>query len=1692
MTAAPARWPTSIDYAEAMQSPETSFRDPALQNAKVVTNNLGLPQAFAGNFADVYQLQSADGTQNWAIKCFTKKVTGLRERYSEISRHLDRARLPLTVGFEYLEAEIRIRGEWYPILKMEWVSGFTLRDFVQQNLKKPRQLDVLLQVWLKVEPGLRQAQVTHGDLQHGNIMLVPGANERTLLLKLIDYDGLWVPALADQPPREVGHAAYQHPRRARQNLYTSDVDRFPHLVIACALKCLSGPRGAELWKTYDTGDNLLFTQPDFENPAKSKLLQELWASADPELRAWAGHLAVASQSPLEATPLLSKLYESGRLPPLSKEQTESAQSILGLAAQADTNDESRLQSKKAAQPRAIEKSAPESRSVPPPTTDATQRRAEPPPDRVADSQNDDDLDLPQKSLPPLRPRKSKSKPKENENTSLADMLPGGKTLRTNLLRLLVGGGAAFLGLVVILWALEFAQSVRRRYRPQIKYSAAESSGGSSGVVITRTTREWLDTYRTYDRGGARELGQVITKLKSFLGPDPAAIPDLFDALQEEKSEISAIAEAVLGKFTAYGPAVETEDLQPYFNHPNPKVRRWAEELRDLQLTPTPDSGQNPIARKPPPSLKPPFDSTAARATREAWAKYLSEPGEFKNNINMTMILIPPGEFVMGSPPDEVHRQENEAQAKVTLSQPFWLGQLEVTQAQWEQVMRTTPWKATNANERPAFPPQTGARTPKATEGPAFPASHVSWDDALDFCRKLTESEQSAGRLPQGWEYALPTEAQWEFACRAGTTGRHSFGNDDRLLLTNAWIHENTGDVGKHYGQRGGQHRGNDFGLHDMHGNMAEWCRDSYVEKLSDATDPDPQTPDSSRVLRGGGWGANPPSYRSALRNSTLPTNKGGDIGFRVALVPAQSAQAAPGSSPGPNLANPKSVPTPTPTPTTPSLAANKAPRPPALKVPFSPVQAQAAQQAWARHTGESAEMTADNDLKLILIPPGEFLMGSPADEPGRQPNESQAAVTLSLPYWLGKYEVTQAQWVRVMQTTPWKGREFVKEGPEFPASGMNWASATEFCQRLTQSERQAGRLTAEWTYALPTEAQWEYACRAGTTTPYSFGSSETELNSYAWNSLLQQTPKEERHAHAVGKKNANPLGLHDLCGNVNEWCRDSYVAKLGGGGNPEVNFPGSDRVFRGGSWNSEPASCRSAYRFPAPVETEIHSVGFRIARVPSPDSKQSPSLAVSPDAPESPRPPLPKGTAPEPIVNTILPRPALLNTPVTPLDGQTAQKAWAKYLGETPELTNGIDIDLVLIPPGRFVMGSLAFEPRLKGDSPQVEVTLSQPYWIGKYEVTQGEWKAGGGTNLWRERTVLKDGRDYPATVLSWDHATDFCQKLTESEQRAGRLNKNWKYALPTEAQWEYACRAGTVNLYCFGDADYLLDDYAWFTAGTRERKKQTVHEVGKKRSNFWGLHDVHGNVWEWCRDSFTSRLPGGTDPDVQSASLDRVYRGGSCIDPAALCRSAVRHSNPHNNRQNYGGFRIALVPTPEWKPEPNASPTAPAASSVTPNPSPQPSAPQPSTPQTTPLDEPENNPSKLAASSSRLPPGAGKIDPDAPKTFTKTKSGLKYRILRKGSKTAVPKITNSVEFHYHGWLADGKVFDSTYTRNATLTVSLNALMPGMKEGLQLIGQGGMIELEIPSNLGYGPRGAPPSIPPNATLHYVVEVVNVR
>jgi formylglycine-generating enzyme required for sulfatase activity len=256
----------------------------------------------------------------------------------------------------------------------------------------------------------------------------------------------------------------------------------------------------------------------------------------------------------------------------------------------------------------------------------------------------------------------------------------------------------------------------------------------------------------------------------------------------------------------------------------------------------------------------------------------------------------------------------------------------------------------------------------------------------------------------------------------------------------------------------------------------------------------------------------------------------------------------------------------------------------------------------------------------------------------------------------------------------------------------------------------------------------------------------------------------------------------------------------------------------------------------------------------------------------------------------------LSSAPLTRAQEAVLQGRFATFVRQFEQETG---IKLVPIPAGTFMMGSPAAEARrFPNEGPQTKVTLTKDFFLGATLVTQAQWASLMGTSPSHFK-----GDTLPVETISWDEARAFCQKLTDREKAAGRLPEGHAFMLPTEAQWEYACRAGTT----VGDPGDM-HVAAWF----QENSADTTHPVGTKPANEWGLFDMHGNVWEWCADWFKA-YPGGavTDPTGPASGAFRVIRGGSWDYDASCCRYAFRRNSFPDVRDVDIGFRVALSAVP-------------------------------------------------------------------------------------------------------------------------------------------------------------------------------------
>jgi formylglycine-generating enzyme required for sulfatase activity len=303
--------------------------------------------------------------------------------------------------------------------------------------------------------------------------------------------------------------------------------------------------------------------------------------------------------------------------------------------------------------------------------------------------------------------------------------------------------------------------------------------------------------------------------------------------------------------------------------------------------------------------------------------------------------------------------------------------------------------------------------------------------------------------------------------------------------------------------------------------------------------------------------------------------------------------------------------------------------------------------------------------------------------------------------------------------------------------------------------------------------------------------------------------------------------------------------------------------------------------------------------------------------------------------------PQIASRPLVPLDD--AGKGFAGNTAGQTRNDNELQLMVVWCPPGKFRMGSSDQEQKKWGGSPkdseltpaeqrslrqrgssatvvfsdgpdlsneqQVDVELTSGFWIGQTEITREQWQRVMGTEPWKGSQWAKEGNGYPVISIVADDALDFCRRLTTQERDAGRLPAGWEYNLPTEAQWEYACRAGTETAFSFGDTADQLDEFEWTYRNCVVVGKDHPHPVAGKKPNVWGIYDMHGNVAEFCRDWYFDRISGGVDPLGAAIGDAHSARGGNWVSHEPSCRSAARSAAVVEAEINaFQGFRVAIV----------------------------------------------------------------------------------------------------------------------------------------------------------------------------------------
>jgi formylglycine-generating enzyme required for sulfatase activity len=557
-------------------------------------------------------------------------------------------------------------------------------------------------------------------------------------------------------------------------------------------------------------------------------------------------------------------------------------------------------------------------------------------------------------------------------------------------------------------------------------------------------------------------------------------------------------------------------------------------------------------------------------------------------------------------------------------------------------------------------------------------------------------------------------------------------------------------------------------------------------------------------------------------------------------------------------------------------------------------------------------------MPMVWIEPGSFQMGQPVViEPVRQ-------VSLSHGFYLGVYEVTQAEYEAVM-TGNQHNLSATPSGyvgyDDRPVEQVSHEDIQVFLSILNESE--ASNIPDGWVYALPTEAEWEYACRAGGSTVYSWGDGiHSDDANYVDSSINQTTD--------VGQFAPNAWGLYDMHGNVFEWVSDWYDEYSSADAtDPEGVALSDNRVIRGGSWYSDATSLGSAQRFIFTPNERTTVLGFRLALKKFSEDVTSPEMQIFGDAnithlqdtawvdPGVEAHDVRDGNITDSItvsgtvdVNTT----GTYTLTYTVSDATGNEASITRTVNvvastHTADLNSTVSLEMIWVEPGTFTMGSPESETGRKTDETQHEVTLTNGFYLGKYEVTQAQYEAvmTGNTETNSSGHVISatpsnwpNNPDRPVEKVSYDDIQKFLTRL--NAQEAGNIPAGWAYVLPTEAQWEYACRAGTTTAYSWGDTITSED------ANYNNTIAQTT-DVGQYSANPWGFFDMHGNVWEWTADAGGTYASGAqTDPfNAGATGSNRVRRGGSWTNAGARLRSADRVSDAPSNRNIKLGFRVGF-----------------------------------------------------------------------------------------------------------------------------------------------------------------------------------------
>ncbi len=1524
--------PNPDEYANALQNLAQTVADDELREGRLALTPLGLPMLWSGGFADVYRVQCPRTGNTWAVKCFTREIPAREDRYRQIAAHLEQASLPFTMEFKYLQRGVLVAGTWYPIVKMRWVDGHLLNEFVEGHLDQPQRLRQFLRLWVKMADRLRAAETAHADLQHGNVLLVP-VRDGQLALRLIDYDGMYVPTLARVRSGESGHAAYQHPQRLRQGTYNGEVDRFPQLAIYCAIHYVA-TEGPQLWERFNNGDNLLFREQDFLEPAESDLFRMLWELRSKHSRALAGRLVLACNAPLEHTPLLGEVVDGRRARPLTPDEEAAVCEVLQVAERrfipaAGDPTSSPLRQDLATRSDGIG-TASESQTdwglsdAPDPQATGGQWYIMVA-DEIVGPVNGDDL-------------KRLVQEGSVEPATLVRQPAGGQWLQAGVIRGLFETSQSSEAAQVPTepspsptpepanvepprpdpeqWHFLLAdQIVGPVSGDDLKRLAREGSVKPATLVRQPTGKGWVPARTIQGLLEPSQSSEVGQPLPEEAAPRSGSAPDGIAQVQRTMAELPAAITNSIGMKLALIPAGEfmmgSPDSEKGSATEGPRhlvritkpfylgVYEVTQAEYERVMGTNPSVGWLGWLFGPAPDPRKPVDRVSwadamefcrrlgqqegrtYRLPTEAEWEYACRAGtttafHFGSELDGTQANCD-GRYPYGTTIPGPYLETTVSVGSYPAN-AFGLYDMHGNVCEW----CSDCFDAKYYSQSPVDDP------PGTTAGVSGVVRGGSWYRSPQFCRSASRdwSLSNTGysgtgfrvvRVPAaGDERGSPPAAQSVTFTELTTTPLEEIDwqapwrhvkTASRSALRSTWRALRALDRG--LALLAGE---DNVILHGFVRILALVIAAVLVILLFSAIGIGPFAGQSTVAER--------PLRLVPIAEQTVEFGKPFELDVSIEDVEHWGDllrfSVGPGAPSGARIHGTTGVFTWTPT-------EEHEPGTYDVGISVEGPAGQAAQTSFAivvtrplrlQPIGEQ-RVLADETASLTLFPAeAEHWRGSLrfSLDPGA-PSGARIDGTTGVFTWTPTEEQESGTYHIAISA----------EGPDGQEAQTSFAIVVARPLRLQPIAEQrvvAGspvRLTV-----LAEEAdQWRGRVRFALDSEATSGAAiDAESGVFTW------TPHEDHEpgTYNVGISAEGPEG---------QAVQTSFAIVVA---RPLRLQPiGEQRVVAG----------RTARLTLLPEDAEHWGDSLR--------------FTLGPGAPSGARIDGTTGVFTWAPDEDHEPRTYNVGISVEGPEGQAAQTSFAIVVTRPPlekeitiDLGGGATLEMVLIRAGQFLMGSPDGEGR-PDEQRQHRVRITKPFYLGKYPVTQQQWEAVMGSNPSHFK-----GANYPVENVSWNDCQHFLTRLNE---RAGDGRREFR--LPTEAQWEYACRAGTTTRYSFGDDADPLGRYAWY----RENSRKSSRPVGRKHPNAWGLYDMHGNVWEWCADWYESgyyRNSPVHDP-VGRWGSSRVFRGGSWDDAAEDCRSATRGKSMQgkgrsatrgssmrgrgrpDERNNDLGFRLAL-----------------------------------------------------------------------------------------------------------------------------------------------------------------------------------------